>query len=429
MPVKLKNTTDTKINLQNKYFLEPNQSGVEISDRDFKVLRPSLDFFGITYEVVSGELPPVVPPEVDFETSKIAKFVANALSLEAGHKFELTAVLTDKAEVPVPNREISFADGSESHNVVTDIEGSASVAVVKNVVGEYTITATHNDSTKTLTLKVIPNLTSVDLKDVAIDKDSIKGDGETKFTITGSVSDQFGNAIVGEAVTFASSEATLEAESVLTNDNGEFTVQGTSIVAGANKVSIRYADKTQDVKFSALVSTTGIEITGSTEVVCDKTSQLALNFIPENTTDRQVEWASSDESIATVDQTGLVTTLKVGSTKITATLKSDTSVVGSVDFKVLDVLVTQVIVKGDSEGTVGDKITLTYEVSPANSTEGSVTWSSSNSALATVTKAGVVTLKNVGDVVITATSNDSGKVAGTKRIEIKAAPEQEETAK
>ena len=59
----------------------------------------------------------------------------------------------------------------------------------------------------------------------------------------------------------------------------------------------------------------------------------------------------------------------------------------------------------------GDTATLTATVTPSNATDKSVTWSSSNTAVATVSSTGVVTAVGSGNAVITVTTNDGGKTA------------------
>lgn len=61
--------------------------------------------------------------------------------------------------------------------------------------------------------------------------------------------------------------------------------------------------------------------------------------------------------------------------------------------------------------TVGDIRTLTATVIPSNATDKSVTWSSSNTSVATVSSSGVVTAKAAGKATITVTTNDGRKVA------------------
>ncbi len=72
--------------------------------------------------------------------------------------------------------------------------------------------------------------------------------------------------------------------------------------------------------------------------------------------------------------------------------------------------------------TVGEKLTLKVNVLPANATDKSVTWTSSNKKYATVSAKGVVTAKKAGvgkTVVITATANDGSGVKATHRLQIK----------
>lgn len=103
-----------------------------------------------------------------------------------------------------------------------------------------------------------------------------------------------------------------------------------------------------------------------------------------------VTWASEDPTVATVSDSGLVTSLKVGSTKITASKKGyrDGTVIIRVDLETIQLTATATSV------VKGNEITVT-----ANK-EG-VTWSSSDTNIATVLN-GVVTGVNYGQAVISA---------------------------
>ena len=132
---------------------------------------------------------------------------------------------------------------------------------------------------------------------------------------------------------------------------------------------------------------------------------------PDNATNKDVSWSSSDESVATVSD-GVVTALKPGVAVITVTTV-DGGKTASCDVRVNAKLypVTSVSLDHTSaELTEGDVMTLTAMVSPDNTTNKDVSWSSSDESVATVSD-GVVTALKPGVAVITVTTEDGGKTA------------------
>lgn len=117
-----------------------------------------------------------------------------------------------------------------------------------------------------------------------------------------------------------------------------------------------------------------------------------------------VAWTSEDPTVATVSDAGLVTSLKVGSTRITATKKGyrDGTITIRVDLEKIEVEAS------DSSVVKGNTITVT-----ANK-EG-VAWSSSDTNIATVVN-GVVTGVNYGEAVISASKD--GFNPGTVTIRV-----------
>lgn len=82
-------------------------------------------------------------------------------------------------------------------------------------------------------------------------------------------------------------------------------------------------------------------------------------------------------------------------------------------------LVTGITVSGDSTVEVNSTITLKAAVEPTGATDSTVTWSSSDTSVATVS-GGVVTGVAEGTAVITATANDGSEVSGSKTITVTA---------
>jgi uncharacterized protein YjdB len=139
--------------------------------------------------------------------------------------------------------------------------------------------------------------------------------------------------------------------------------------------------------------------------------QLYAEIEPPSAINNEIVWTSMDTSVATVDQNGIVTLKKPGSTSILVSSKNDASV-----FAVCNLEVTKTVsgIKLDTtthDMYVGDTYRLTYTISPAGATESAVTWQSSNTSVATVDANGLVTAKGVGSAVIICKTKDGGYTA------------------
>ena len=134
-----------------------------------------------------------------------------------------------------------------------------------------------------------------------------------------------------------------------------------------------------------------------------------------------VNWTSSNNSVATVSSTGYVTALAEGSATITATSTFDGTKKGTCTITVketggTDPAVNSVTVTPSSYTMVLKDDThkqLTATVDVEGDAPQTVTWSTSNSAVATVNASGVVTGKSAGTAVITATSTFDNTKKGT----------------
>ena len=133
---------------------------------------------------------------------------------------------------------------------------------------------------------------------------------------------------------------------------------------------------------------------------------LTATVKPDNATDKTVTWSSSDASVATVDATGKVTAVKAGTATITAKA-GDKSATCTVTVKAKVIPVTSITLnKASLDLTEGETETLTATVGPDNATDKTVTWSTSDSSVATVDASGKVTAVKAGTATITAKSGD-----------------------
>jgi len=157
-----------------------------------------------------------------------------------------------------------------------------------------------------------------------------------------------------------------------------------------------------------------------------QTGVLIASILPSNTTNKTVTWSSSDNNIATVSSTGVVTARAAGSVTITATTNDGSGATGSKTITInnqssntTETKINAINLSGSSSiSTKGGTITLTPNVLPSTATNQTVTWTSSNPSIATVSSTGVVTAIANGDVIITAIANDGSGVKGTKTITV-----------
>lgn len=150
-----------------------------------------------------------------------------------------------------------------------------------------------------------------------------------------------------------------------------------------------------------------------------ESSQLTATVSPMDADNQELEWESSDVSIAKVDISGLVTAQKPGTAVITATSKDGSGIRADCKITVKKRKISAVKIESLSISSVsrkiaaGKKVNLTVTVHPKNASNPKVTWKSGNKKYAKVNSKGVVTTKKAGKgktVKITAEAKDgSGK--------------------
>ena len=133
-----------------------------------------------------------------------------------------------------------------------------------------------------------------------------------------------------------------------------------------------------------------------------------------------VEWTSSDESVATVDATGMVVAVSAGEADITASVTdSEMSAVCKVTVKVAakDITVPDNL---DVKLNDGNETTVEATVSPADATDVKVSYASTDEAVATVDKDGRVQVLQPGEYDIVTTLTQEDKKVVEKKTHIKA---------
>ena len=277
------------------------------------------------------------------------------------------------------------------------------------------------------------------------------------------------SAETDEKLAKAASKLTVEwtssDESVATVDE---TGTVTAVAAGEANVtaSVKDADIAASTHIKVVVTPTGVVAPESIDLVTngENTKDLDAKLVPADATDVKLAYESSDESVATVDETGKVTAVANGECTITtyvtaktedaeaselsavaveaadseetddsvATMPEDLAAMDSAfgvvpenlkaETKVTVTTNVESVTLDKTEGvlTVGNTVTVTATVTPDTATNASVTWSSSDEAIATVDSEGKITAVAPGTATITATSDSNPDVSAAYAVTVQA---------
>jgi len=195
---------------------------------------------------------------------------------------------------------------------------------------------------------------------------------------------------------------------------GETTITAT-IKDKKSSASIKVIVEEKEVIKPTMIVITGVP----DEVKVGQVVQLAAQIAPANAS-KDVEWKTSDQTIATVDQTGKVTFLKDGKVTISVTSKVANNVKAEVEIDVLKADPTEIIittVTGLTKVNLYDTLQLLITVNPEGA-NSEVLWSVSDSSIASIDGNGLLKTKNTGKVTVTATSRANKEIKGTIEIEV-----------
>ncbi|MCR5485313.1 MAG: Ig-like domain-containing protein [Clostridiales bacterium] len=181
--------------------------------------------------------------------------------------------------------------------------------------------------------------------------------------------------------------------------------------SGRQEITVKYNDLTASFYVTATNEpVTGISLTPrSVDLKKGQTLQLSPVIEPEDASNKNITWTSSNSSVASVSKTGVVTALSGGNASITAT--TEDGGYHAVCLVSITVPVSSVTVSPKS-GTiyVGKTIQLSSEISPADASDKGMTWYSMDGNVATVSESGLVTGVSPGTArIICLATSDSAK--------------------
>ena len=138
---------------------------------------------------------------------------------------------------------------------------------------------------------------------------------------------------------------------------------------------------------------------------------------PDNASIKDVTWTSKTPNIATVDEYGMVTGIKRGSATIVATAADGSKAVGTIVIPVTQPVTSVSLNKTEATVSTGTTVQLKATASPADASDKTFVWSSSDDAIATV-RNGVVTGVKAGACTITCASKSNPGVTAEAAITV-----------
>ena len=302
---------------------------------------------------------------------------------------------------------------------VTWTTSDASVATVSNgvvtakKVGSATITAKAGDKTATCSVIVDQLITGLRL-----DITSLSLNEGTTTTLTATVTPDYAP---NQTLAWTSSDT-----SVATVDqNGKVTAvsKGTATITvatqdGSNLSASCTVKVIRPVASIVFRSYPNILHTGDT-------STIRTEVQPSTADNTGISWSSSDPSVATVSDAGVVTALSPGMVTITATAQDGNGASNSCDVEVRQYVTDITLSESSLSLTEGGVRQVTASVTPVNAYDRTLNWTSSNESVAKVNSKGIVVAISQGAATITVYANDGSGLIARCAVSIKPQPQPE----
>ncbi|MDE7167733.1 MAG: Ig-like domain-containing protein [Clostridia bacterium] len=370
-------------------------------------------------------------------------------TLKVGASTTLTATVTGADGAAASNGKVTWTS-SNPEVVSVNEDGAVAVNADYRTNGtQVTITATSvADNTKTATCVITVSY-------VPVATFELNSTTDTEYTLDIGASQN-----VGLNVKDASNTNNYTIKGITwTSDNEKVTVTSTnntsatiavsdelreSIVAHITATSADNPEKTVTITVTVnYVAVTGITLDKTTAEMTVGGDNLTLSatLSPDAPSVTQVTWSSSDSSVATVDATGVVRVKSgVNETKtvtIRATAVDNSDIYAECEITVIYVPVTSVTVESESialkvgakrpDEVYGEGASAKASVLPENASIKKLTYSSSDTSVATVDENGVITALKEGTATITVTSAADSTLKKTITVTVSAATVSEGT--
>ncbi|KAB1435906.1 Ig-like domain-containing protein [Candidatus Galacturonibacter soehngenii] len=295
------------------------------------------------------------------------------------------------------NQTLTFQSSDET---VATINGMGRINAISE--GSTTITVKCGDIENGFSLSVISG--EVAVTDIEIGYYDLEMEiGKTQTLLTTVLP----TSATNQTVTYSSSDTSIA--TILSTGEIKALAKGVvTITASAGNIS---KDIKLTVKEEAKVKAKQIDLGDYQDTMAIGEKQLlSATVLPTDTTEQTLSYKSSNEEVATVNELGRITAIAVGKTKITISCGEVSNSFSLTVKKTNDIEVTDIEIGNYEEEMIVDKTqTITATVMPSNATDTTITYSSSNTGIATVLSSGEVKAIAKGNVIITVKAGEITK--------------------
>lgn len=319
--------------------------------------------------------------EIEIPTTGIT-LNQTALALNVGGSSTLTATVTPSNAT---NKTVTWTTSNAS---IATVSGGKVTAVGP---GTATITATTSGGQKaTCTVTV-----RVPVTGISISRSTLALTVGATSTLTATVEPSNASNKSYSWSSSNSAVATVNSSGLVTaKANGTATITATTTDGG----------KKASCTVTVTTPTSGVSVSPTTAtIIKGQTRQLTATVAPSSASNKSVSWSSSNNTVATVSSTGLVTAKAAGTADITVTTKDG-------NYKDVCKVTVRVPVTGVSLSKTelslikGNTEQLSATIFPADASNKSISWTTTDKSVATVSSSGLITAIGGGtaDIIVTA---------------------------
>ncbi len=222
------------------------------------------------------------------------------------------------------------------------------------------------------------------------------------------------DSLTGKTLNWTVSDASLAKIDSVSNTEIKLIATGNNcgpVIVTATFNDYPSISRSMEIDLFNQVADTAVYITGISEDTVDlylnEEMKLSAEVYPDNACDTSIIWSSSNEDIVSVSNSGIITGVAVGDAIIKATSANGfyDSIIVTCEIKgVVKDTAVSIIISPYSYLPEADSVYLRPIIYPADATDKTVTWTSSNEKVGIVDRYGNVWWVTEGEVVITATS-------------------------